>query len=413
MTADQGGGSEGTPGSPVAHAIPIEDDDAASPVPPGASEDSKDEWVKLDFYGHEVVLRPSEKVEREQAYSSTLDSYDDSRKAWATHRERIRDILSAVVNKDVNPVPKKDWKFIKALCRAGIPFSERPKTWVILSGALEEKTKAAETYASLKESVGAKLDEKTARQIEGDINRTFPGHPIFQREEGTECLKCVLSAFALKHPDMGYAQGLNFVAGMLIVVCGCKAEEDLFWMLSSIVKRRMYPDMYGEDLKGCHIAQKILDRLVQKKFPRVSRHFKTLGCELSLVTSEWLLCLFSRSYPMETVAKIWDSLLFEGFKIFYRVSLGFIRLHEAKILKQTNLGDLVMFMKDEVKSSVNNEQIMRRAFHGIGGMRSKQIIKYAIMYEEEVDAMLEHYGNAKKSREGEEGGRSRQRHQSE
>ena len=165
-------------------------------------------------------------------------------------------------------------------------------------------------------------------------------------------------------------------------------------MLSSIVKRRMYPDMYGEDLKGCHIAQKILDRLVQKKFPRVSRHFKTLGCELSLVTSEWLLCLFSRSYPMETVARIWDSLLFEGFKIFYRVSLGFIRLHEAKILKPTSLGDLVMFMKDEVKSSVNNEQIMRRAFHGIGGMRSKQIIKYAIMYEEEVDAMLEHYGNA-------------------
>ncbi|QDZ19130.1 Rab-GTPase-TBC domain-containing protein [Chloropicon primus] len=354
--------------------------------------------AKLDYYSHEVVFKANERSERERAYQSTLASYNESSNTWEAHRERIHRILGKFVDREKETISKKEWRFIKDLCRRGIPFSERPRAWFVLCGAAEEKRKSPVTYSALLAKVAKDLDEKVARQIEGDINRTFPAHEVFQSPKGTEVLKNVLSVFALVHPDVGYAQGLNFVAGMLILVCGCKAEDDIFWMLTAIVQKRMYPNTYGEDLKGCHVGQKIFDRLVQNKFPKVFKHFESLGCELSLVTSEWLLCLFSRSFPSETVARIWDSLLFEGFKIFYRVSLGFIRLLHDKILQCDNLGDLITFMKEEVRSCVNNEQVMRRAFHGIGSMRSKVIIKYAIRYESEVEAMLDLYAQKKRER---------------
>ena len=165
------------------------------------------------------------------------------------------------------------------------------------------------------------------------------------------------------------------------------------------MKGKMYPNIYGDNLHGCHVAQQVLDKLVAKKFPKVWKHFQSLQCELSLATSEWLLCLFSRSFPAETVARIWDSLLFEGFKIFFRVCLAFIRLHEKEILKRNNLGDVLAYIKEEVKASTNSGRIMRRAFHGVGSMQSWLIAHYAIESEESVAEMLGEYAARKKERE--------------
>lgn len=380
--------------SPEAHAISV--GESQGDIQPASSLTEGEEKPKSYLYGYEVTLKSSEKEAKERAYQSTLTSYEESEDEWQSQKERIDGILGALSEYGV-PISKKDWNFMKGLCRRGIPFLMRPRAWVAISGATIQKSIAPQGYELLKKRTSS-LEEKVKRQIEGDINRTFPCHPIFQTNEGTECLKNVLSVFALTNPQTGYAQGLNFVAGMLIIVLGREAEEDVFWTLTCVVNKRMYPETYGEDLKGCHIAQKILNRLVEKKFPKVFKHFQQLNCELSFVTSEWLLCLFSRSYPTETVARVWDSLLFEGFKIFYRVSLAFLKLHQEGILGCDNIGDLITFVKDEVKAAVNNEQIMRRAFHGIGSMRSKEIIKYAIQYEQEVDNMLEMYSEKRKSR---------------
>ena len=60
------------------------------------------------------------------------------------------------------------------------------------------------------------------------------------------------------------------------------------------------------------------------------------------------------------------------------------------------------YMKDEVRCSVNGEQLMRRAFHGIGGMPSKRILKYALTCEQEVEDMLEQFADKRRCRTEEE-----------
>lgn len=51
--------------------------------------------------------------------------------------------------------------------------------------------------------------------IELDVHRTFPSIPFF-REEGQQALRRVLQAFAIFDPEIGYVQGMNFVAGALL-----------------------------------------------------------------------------------------------------------------------------------------------------------------------------------------------------
>ena len=101
-------------------------------------------------------------------------------------------------------------------------------------------------------------------QIEKDLHRTFPGHPIMDAS-GRSALRRVLAAYSRRNPDVGYCQvnswtvvlllaaqtpggepqsmgpaltpaclqGMNFVAGCLLLFMD---EEDAFWSLAVIVE---------------------------------------------------------------------------------------------------------------------------------------------------------------------------------
>lgn len=50
-----------------------------------------------------------------------------------------------------------------------------------------------------------------------DLDRTFPTHPFFREADWLEKLRRVLCAFALRNADIGYCQGMNFLAGFLLL----------------------------------------------------------------------------------------------------------------------------------------------------------------------------------------------------
>ena len=51
-------------------------------------------------------------------------------------------------------------------------------------------------------------------------DRTFPSHPYFTHQHGQKTLHNVLHAYAVSDKDVGYCQGLSFVAGIILMhVC--------------------------------------------------------------------------------------------------------------------------------------------------------------------------------------------------
>ena len=75
---------------------------------------------------------------------------------------------------------------------------------------------------------------KWLMQIEKDLPRTFPKGPLKGSDTRKTALRRILAAYALRNPSVGYCQGLNFVAGMLLT--SGMEEEDTFYSLCTIVE---------------------------------------------------------------------------------------------------------------------------------------------------------------------------------
>ncbi len=55
-------------------------------------------------------------------------------------------------------------------------------------------------------------------EIFRDVNRTFPWHPMFgDSQQGQHTMFDALRAYASANIDVGYCQGMNYVAGFLVV----------------------------------------------------------------------------------------------------------------------------------------------------------------------------------------------------
>jgi Rab-GTPase-TBC domain len=50
------------------------------------------------------------------------------------------------------------------------------------------------------------------------------------------------------------------------------------------------------------------------------------------------LCLYATSLPMETVARVWDTLMIEGPKILFRVAIAILKRLEPGLLAMDNAG---------------------------------------------------------------------------
>ena len=67
-------------------------------------------------------------------------------------------------------------------------------------------------------------ENKWTASIVIDVPRTFPDIKSFD-EEQQQRLKRVLNAYAGSNPEIGYCQGMNYVAGLLLLVSDNEALE--------------------------------------------------------------------------------------------------------------------------------------------------------------------------------------------
>nr|GEU89439.1 RNA-directed DNA polymerase, eukaryota [Tanacetum cinerariifolium] len=99
-------------------------------------------------------------------------------------------------------------------------------------------------------------------------------------------LRRVLVGYSFRDSDVGYCQGLKYVAALLLLMM--KTEEDAFWLLAVLLENVLVTDCYSSNLTGCNVEQRVFKDLLKKKCSSINAHLESLEFEVSLVATELL-----------------------------------------------------------------------------------------------------------------------------
>jgi hypothetical protein len=121
------------------------------------------------------------------------------------------------------------------------------------------------------------IPEDVIASIHKDVTRTLPYHVYFQKEyqDGQNDLFILLKCLSIRMPELGYVQGLGFMAAILLTYMD---KNDAFNTLLKILTGYKYriKDYYvyqGTDFYGLKISFYVLHRLFEKYLPKLHKHF--------------------------------------------------------------------------------------------------------------------------------------------
>ncbi|CAO2191338.1 unnamed protein product [Urochloa humidicola] len=232
-----------------------------------------------------------------------------------------------------------DWKHyvrrnphvVKRRIRKGIPDCLRGLVWQLISGSRDLLLMNPGVYETLV------IYETSASELEiiRDISRTFPSHIFFQQRHGPgqRSLYNILKAYSVYDRDVGYVQGMGFLAGLLLLYM---SEEDAFWLLVALLKGAVHAPMEGLYQAGLPLVQQYLsqfEKLVMEHMPKLGQHFVEEMINPSMYASQWFITVFSYSFPFHLILRIWDVFLYEGIKVVFQVGLALLRFCHDDLVK--------------------------------------------------------------------------------
>uniref|UniRef100_A0A8C3NWI5 TBC1 domain family member 30 n=1 Tax=Cyanoderma ruficeps TaxID=181631 RepID=A0A8C3NWI5_9PASS len=228
---------------------------------------------------------------------------------------------------------------LKAVARlpTGIPKEWRRKVWLTLADQYLHSI-AIDWDKTMRFTFNERSnpdDDSMGIQIVKDLHRTGCSSYCGQEaEQDRVVLKRVLLAYARWNKSVGYCQGFNILAALILEVMEGNEGDALKIMIYLIDK--VLPDSYFvNNLRALSVDMAVFRDLLRMKLPELSQHLDTLqraanresggGYEPPLTnvfTMQWFLTLFATCLPNHTVLKIWDSIFFEGSEIILRVALA-------------------------------------------------------------------------------------------
>lgn len=276
---------------------------------------------------------------------------------------------------------------LKQLLRAGVSREHRPRVWRWLIRLRVQHLQTPGHYQELLSRSQA-CKHPAARQIELDLNRTFPNNKHFTCPTSSfpDKLRRVLLAFSWQNPSIGYCQGLNRLAAIALLVLD--EEESAFWCLVAIVETIMPPDYYSKMLTASQVDQRVLQDLLSEKLPKLMAHLGQHRVDLSFITFNWFLVVFADSLISNILLQVWDAFLYEGIKVVFRYALAIFKYNEEEILRLQDSLEIYQYLRFFTKTICNSRKLMDIAFNDMNPFPMKQLRQLRAAYREPLEAEL-------------------------
>nr|CDS30201.1 TBC1 domain family 0 [Hymenolepis microstoma] len=251
----------------------------------------------------------------------------------------------------------------------GIPNQFRRKIWLILathqidSQHINWPRLVQTVFAPRSLAQGAsEAEERLGRQIEKDLHRTGFCSFFGQSKADRDALKRVLTAYARWNRRVGYCQGFNILASVILTVMD-RDEEDALKVMICLVDYILPESYFARNLQALSVDVTVFWDLLTFCQPNLAAHLQKLQKEAAiesmnygsdadtsrkpksefgppltdLYAIQWFITLFSTTLPMSTVLRIWDAVFLEGSEVGLRAGLVVMEILSEDLMQLTSV----------------------------------------------------------------------------
>jgi len=256
---------------------------------------------------------------------------------------------------------RKKHKRLKERVRKGIPNAYRTVAWAKL---LKSEVYKQHCNKHRKDYYKWLMKQKPAHDaltvINNDLDRTFPRHELFRKKQGDgqNQLYNVLYAYACHDQEVGYCQGMGFLAALFLMYY---TEEDAFYCLLSLLNNPKYAmrHLFTPGLPLLHERFYQFEYLLKQLFPKLAQKFDDHNITPQFYGSNWFMTVFLyHCDDFAMTARIWDAYLSEGYKVVFRIGLAVMKAKQKEISK---LDDYESLMKAIQRTKIPKD-VMKEAF---------------------------------------------------
>ncbi|XP_030841301.1 TBC1 domain family member 12 isoform X2 [Strongylocentrotus purpuratus] len=180
------------------------------------------------------------------------------------------------------------------------------------------------------EEIHAASRENSVDVIKLDVARTFPHLCIFQKGGPYfDLLHGVLGAYACYRPDVGYVQGMSFIAAVFLLYLDV---ADAFICFANLLNKSCQLAFFRLDQQVMQSYFNSFEEYYQDHLPRLFAHFDELGISPDLYIIDWMYTLYSKSLPLDVACRVWDVFFRDGEELLFRTALGILSLYEDVLL---------------------------------------------------------------------------------
>uniref|UniRef100_A0A8V0X6H8 TBC1 domain family member 4 n=1 Tax=Gallus gallus TaxID=9031 RepID=A0A8V0X6H8_CHICK len=282
-----------------------------------------------------------------------------------------------------------DMEDIHGILKEGVPKSRRGEIWQFLAVQHRVRHRLPNKQQPPDVSYKELLKQLTAQQhaILVDLGRTFPTHPYFSTQLGAGQLSLfnLLKAYSLLDKEVGYCQGISFVAGVLLLHM---SEEQAFEMLKFLMYDLGFRKQYRPDMMSLQIQMYQLSRLLHDYHRDLYNHLEENEISPSLYAAPWFLTLFASQFPLGFVARVFDIIFLQGTEVIFKVALSLLSSQETAIMGCESFENIVDFLKTTIPDMTQPqmEKIITQVFEMD---ISKQLHAYEVEYHVLQDELQE------------------------
>uniref|UniRef100_A0A673KIU0 TBC1 domain family member 4 n=1 Tax=Sinocyclocheilus rhinocerous TaxID=307959 RepID=A0A673KIU0_9TELE len=276
-----------------------------------------------------------------------------------------------------------------AVCQ-GVPKSRRGEVWLLLSQQYRLRHRLPQRQQPPETPYQDLLKQLTAQQhaILVDLGRTFPTHQYFSTQLGAGQLSLynLLKAYSLLDTEVGYCQGISFVAGLLLLHM---SEEQAFDTLKFLMYDLGIRRQYRPDMISLQIQMYQLSRLLHDYHRNLYTHLEEHEICPSLYAAPWFLTLFASQFQLGFVARIFDLLFVQGTEVIFKVALCLLSSHEGEILECDGFESIVDYLKSTIPTLTHSqmeETITKATEMDISKQLHAYEVEYHVLQDELSDA---------------------------